>query len=130
MLTTALGVLAAASKKKRAQVFDELFQFNDKLILNLKFSRLPLQKIAEGFTYIPNLLNGENPLEGKDGEVVDDYLSSLGTTDAVSQVEFLNSRRNMLETMRSESAETYKKYSSLYLKIFFLVGVLIAVLLA
>lgn len=122
--------MAAAGKKKRAQVFEELFEFNDKLLLNLKFSRLPLQKIAEGFTYIPDMLNGKNPLQGKDGEVLEDYLSSLGTTDAVSQIEFLNSRRTMLETLRSESAESYKKYSSLYIKIFFLVGVLIAVLLA
>ncbi len=129
-LTTALGVIASSGKKKRAQVFDELFQFNDKLILNMKYSRLPIAKIAEEFKSVKGILNGENPLRGKDGEIIDDYVSSLGTTDAVSQAEFLNSRRTMLETLKVESADDYKKYSSLYIKIFFLAGALIAVLLA
>ena len=112
------------------QIFSELYEFNEQLLLNLKFSRQPLNKIAEKYKFIPEILNGERLLEGEDGEIISDYAVNLGKTDAPSQIDYLNGRKAALEKYKLESAEQYKKYSSLYLKIFFLVGVLIAVLIA
>lgn len=111
-------------------VFGELYEFNEQLILNLKFSRQPINKIAEKYKFVPEILRGDKLLEGEDGEIVSDYAINLGKTDALSQIDYLNGRKAALEKYKNESAEQYKKYSSLYVKIFFLVGVLIAVLIA
>lgn len=129
-LTTSIGIFLTANKKKRMQVFGELYEFNDQLLLNLKFSRQPLNKIAEKYKFVPEVLHGERVLDGEDGEFVSDYVVNLGKTDALSQIDYLNGRKAALEKYKNESAQEYKKYSSLYLKIFFMVGVLIAVLIA
>lgn len=129
-LTTSLGIFLSANKKKRMQVFGELYEFNEQLILNFKFSRQPINKIAEKYKFVPPILRGEKLLEGEDGEIISDYAINLGKTDALSQIDYLNGRKAALEKYKNESAVQYKKYSSLYVKIFFLVGVLIAVLIA
>lgn len=125
-----MGVLLSAKKKKRMNVFSELYEFNEQLILNLKFSRAPLDKVAGNFKLMPEMLRGSIPLEGKDGQFICDYLFNLGKTDALSQVDYLNGRREWLARYRDESRTEYRKYSSLYIKIFFMIGVLMAVLLA
>ena len=130
VLTTSLGIFLSANKKKRMQVFGDLYEFNEQLILNLKFSRQPISKIAEKYKFVPEILRGQKILEGEDGEIVSDYAINLGKTDALSQIDYLNGRKAALEKYKTESAAQYKKYSSLYVKIFFLVGVLIAVLIA
>lgn len=129
-LTTSLGIFLSANKKKRMQVFAELYEFNEQLLLNFKFVRQPLSKIAEKYKFVPEILRGEKVLDGEDGEVIKDYAINLGKTDALSQIDYLNGRKPALEKCKNESATEYKKYSSLYVKIFFLVGVLIAVLIA
>ena len=129
-LTTALGVLFSANKKKRMQVFAELYEFNEQLLLNLKFSKAPLAKVAEPYKHIPAVIRGENVLSGKDVETLSEYIVNLGKSDAQSQVDYLNGRKAQLSKLKEESAADYKRYSSLYLKVFFMVGVLMAVLLA
>ncbi len=127
---TTLGVFFSANKKKRMQVFSELCEFNDQLIMNLKFSKNPLDKVAQNYKYIPTALKGGKLLDGKDGEVISDYFVNLGKSDAMSQIDYLNGRKELLVKYREESQTNYKRYSSLYVKIFFMIGVLMAVLLA
>ena len=129
-LTTSIGVFLSAKKKRRMQIFSELYEFNEQLLLNLKFSRQTMDKVAQNFKFIPDLLKGKKLLDGRDGEVVGEYLFNLGKSDALSQIDYLNERKAVLAKLKDESTEIYKKYSSLYLKIFFLLGVLMAVLLA
>lgn len=112
------------------QVFSELYEFNDRLIMNLKFNKNPLDKVASDFKYMPTALKGGKLLDGKDGEVISDYFLSLGKSDAMSQIDYLNGKKEQLQKFRDESQTNYKKYSSLYIKIFFMIGVLMAVLMA
>ena len=129
-LTTSLGIFLSANKKKRMQVFGELYEFNEQLILTLKFSRSSMDKIAQPYKFVPAILEGQSVLTGHDGEIIRDYLENLGKTDALSQVDYLSERKVILKKYKDESFSDYKKYSSLYIKIFFLIGVMIAVLLA
>lgn len=112
------------------QIFAELYEFNEQLILTLKFSRASIGKIASSFKYVQAILDGECVLSGQDADIVRDYMENLGKTDALSQVDYLTERKTILKKYKEESYTDYKKYSSLYVKIFFLVGVLMAVLLA
>lgn len=129
-LTTSIGTFLAASKKKRMQIFAELYEFNEQLILTLKYSRASIDKIAAPFKYVGSILKGENLLGGGDADVIRDYTENLGKTDALSQVDYLTERKTILKKYKEDSFTDYKKYSSLYVKIFFLIGVLAAILLA
>lgn len=112
------------------QVFAELYEFNEQLILTLKFSMSSIEKIASPFKFMPDILKGKYPLSGEDADFIKDYTENLGKTDALSQVDYLSERKNLLKKYKEDSLADYKKYSSLYVKIFFLIGVLTAVLLA
>ena len=130
VLTTAIGPFLSASKKKRMQIFAELYEFNEQLILTLKFTRASMERIAEPFKFVPDILDGKELISGDEGQFLKDYIQNLGKTDALSQVDYLNERKVLLKKYKEESFADYKRYSSLYLKIFFLIGVMIAVLLA
>ena len=130
ILITSIGPFLSANKKKRMLVFAELYEFNEQLILTLKYSRSSIDKIAEPFKFVPQILKGEYPLGGSDKEFMCEYTRNLGKTDALSQVDYLNERKSALKKYKDDSFADYKKYNSLYIKIFFLIGVLAAVLLA
>lgn len=130
MLITSIGVLLSANKKKRSRIFSELYEFNEQLILNLKFNRYPVEKVAQPFKFVSEILKGKKLLEGKDGEIISDYTVNLGKSDALSQIDYLNDRKAALAKCRDDSLADYKRYGSLYVKIFFMIGVLAAVLLA
>ena len=111
-------------------MFSELYEFNERLILTLKFTRSSIDQIAASFKFIPQILSGESILKGEDESFIRDYTCNLSKTDALSQVDYLSERKLSLKKYKDESFTDYKKYSSLYIKIFFLVGVMSAVLLA
>lgn len=127
---TALGALLSAGKKKKMQVYSELYDFNEQLIMNLKFDKSPISKVAQGYKHIPAILNGGKALDGKDEEEIREYFSNLGKSDAMSQIDYLNGKVQHLAKLRDESQTEYKRYGSLYIKIFFMLGVLMAVLMA
>lgn len=129
-LISSIGVFLSSNKKKRMQVYAELYEFNEQLILNLKYSLSSIDKIAAPYKFVPDILKGENPLSEADAEFLKDYMENLGLTDALSQVDYLNERKVALKKYKDESLADYKRYSSLYIKIFFLIGVMTAVLLA
>ena len=58
------------------------------------------------------------------------YALYLVKSDAMSQIDYLNERREQLLKLKEQSQKDYKRYSSLYVKIFFMIGVLMAVLMA
>ena len=130
VLITSIGPLLSANKKRRMQIFAELYEFNERLILTLKFTRSSIDKIAEPFKFVPEILEGKELISGDEGQFLKDYISNLGKTDAMSQVDYLNERKSLLKKYKDDSFNDYKKYSSLYVKIFFLIGVMVAVLLA
>ncbi|HIU80631.1 MAG TPA: hypothetical protein IAC67_06930 [Candidatus Coproplasma excrementipullorum] len=128
--TTAIGVLLSADKKKRAQVFAELYEFNERMLINLKFGKARMSQIAADFRYIPDILAGKSVLNGSDGQFIADYIKNIGVSDSSSQIDYLNERKATIKKLMEESGENYKKYSSLYIKIALMTGILIAVLLA
>ena len=130
VLTTSIGHFLSANKKKRMQIFSELYEFNEQLILTLKFTRESMEKIAQPYKFVSDILEGKELLSGDEGQFLKDYIQNLGKTDALSQVDYLNERKLLLKKYKDDSFNDYKKYSSLYVKIFFLIGVMVAVLLA
>lgn len=130
ILTTFIGVLLSANKKKRMTVYAELYEFNERLILNLKYEKVRMQKIVYEYKYVSEIFEGKEVLSGKDKEFIDGYVNNIGSTDALSQIDYLNEKKIYLKKYKDDSLNDYKKYGALYVKIFFMVGILIAVLLA
>ena len=128
--TTSIGVILSADKKKRAQVYTELYEFNEKMLINLKFGRMKISQIAAQFRYMPDIVVGKCVLGGDDGRFIDEYIKNIGISNSSSQIDYLNERRNAIRKNMEESQNNYKKYSSLYIKIALMIGILIAVLLA
>jgi hypothetical protein len=112
------------------EVFDELYEFNEQLILNLKYGKENLNKVSDKYKYVSAILNGQKVATGEDEKFIENYISSLGATDAASQIDYLNERKVLLKKYKEDSYTQYKKYSSLYIKIALMIGILIAVLLA
>ena len=123
-------MLLSAEKKKRAQVFTELYEFNERMLLNLKFGKLRISQIASDFKYMPDIVVGKQLLNGADGQFIADYIKNIGVSDSSSQIDYLNERKSAIKKLMEESADNYKKCSSLYIKIALMIGILIAVLLA
>lgn len=115
-------------KKNKAKLYAELLDFNEKLILNLRYEQQPIKDILSGFEMLKMALDGK--LESEDNAAVQEYFEMLGKTDSVSQIEFLITRRDALTQKSKNADENYKRYGNLYIKIFFMVGILVAVLLA
>lgn len=128
--TTAVGVLLSADKKKRAAVFAELYEFNERMLINLKFGKQRISQIAADFKYMPDILAGKSLLGGDDGQFISQYIKNIGVSDSSSQIDYLNERKQAIKKRMDESGENYKKYSSLYIKMALMIGILIAVLLA
>ncbi len=119
----------AAEKKKEVNIFTQFYEFNEKLLLNLKYGKIKVNEIAAQYPSVRSSFEGKSLLKGDKEEFLKSYISNIGSTDAFSQVEYLNERKEMLKKYLAESEENYKKYGSLYFKIALMIGILVAVLL-
>lgn len=130
LLSGGLGLAISAEKKREMNVFGQFYDFNEKLILNLKFNREKIGTVADEFDLVKRVMRGDQLIKGEDGEFLKRYLSDIGKTDAPTQIEYLNEKGQTLEKLKNKSEENYKKYGSLYFKLSLMAGILIAVLLA
>ena len=125
-----MGLAISAEMKKEMKVFGQFYDFNEKLILNLKFNKDKVAVVAEECDYVKKAMNGESVVKGSDGEILTQYLSDIGRTDAPTQIMYLNEKGQTLLKLKQKNEEKYKKYGSLYFKLSLMAGILIAVLLA
>ena len=104
VLTTFAGVLLSAEKKKRAAVYSELYEYNELLLLNLKFGREDMKSLCGGFKYMGEVLAGKPGLKGADGEIFKNYASNPGATHAASQIDYLNQRQAEIKKKQDEKS--------------------------
>jgi len=130
MLSGALGLLISSEKKRRTKIIEQFCQFNEQFILNLKYGREKIGKVAEGYDYVKKAMAGDEVLKGDEGKFIADYINGLGESDPATQIEYLNERGVKLKEYRQIFEDNYKKYGSMYFKLCLLAGLLIAVLLA
>lgn len=129
ILSALLGIALAANKKQRYKVLCELYDFNERLILNVKYERKRFEDVAAKYESVKRFLRGEEIIDGEEGEFIKKYFEVIGTTDAQSQLGYLSEMKETLGKYKTESEIKYKKYGSLYLKLCIACGILIAVLL-
>ena len=127
ILSALFGIILTADKKKTMKVFAQFYEFNEKLLLNLKYGKTKVSEVASQYDYVQTVFDGKEVLKGEKQDFLQSYVSNIGSTDSYSQVDYLNERKETLKRYKEESENDYKKYGSLYFKIALMVGILIAV---
>lgn len=130
VLSAMLGMALSNYLNKRMQIIGEFYDFNEKLLMNMKYGRNKLSEILKDYPEVEKAYIGEEVIGGEEGEFFKKYLSGIGVSDAYSQTEYLNEMKKTLSKFKSESEEKYKKYGPMYFKLCLAGGILIAVLIA
>ena len=149
--TTFCAYVLAKKYRKRMLFFQEFYTFNERFLSEIAYYRRPIKEFIglyayqgefadfladvfaerEGNTQIGAvLLEGDYDfLKEEDRKTVEDYFLMLGKGDSASQKGYFSSIKERLFALRNEAEKDAKRYGDLYIKIGFLCGLLILILI-
>lgn len=150
--TSFCGYLLARKYRQRKLFFRQLYEFNERFLTEIAYYRRPLREFASKYSYrgefgglLENFFKGlevgyvqENTfmdkthfsfLKEEERRMTEDYFLMLGRGDSVSQRGYFSSMKEQLSAVCTEADKTCKKYADLYIKIGFLCGLLILILM-
>ena len=150
--TTFCGYLLAKKYRIRKQFFIQLQEFNERFLSEIAYYKRPLREFIAGYAYrgefdillqefVVGLENGTfhertlsdlptySFLTQEERRFVSDYFLMLGRGDSTSQKGYFSSVKEPLIKLQTKSAESCKKYGDLYIKIGFLCGLLVLILI-
>lgn len=148
---TVVGFLLAKKYRKRKQFFAQLYLFNERFLNELSYYRRPLAECIGQFAYKGEfallldlyfeciesgsyLLDVKNNAEfsflteeEKNGVI--DYFRMLGKGDSASQKTHFSAQQASLQKWRVDAENLAKKYEDLYVKLGFLIGLFLLIIL-
>ena len=150
--TTFCGYLFGKKHRKRKQFFTQWTLFNERFLNEISYYRHPLQDFFNKYSYkgefnlllkrffecvksrsvlTETLLVGTefHFLKADEKRTIEDYFLMLGKGDSASQKTYFSSVKNMLTKAENDAVATCKKYGDLYVKLGFLCGLLILILI-
>lgn len=151
--TTYCGRFCARKYRLRKHFFGQFYEFNERFLNEIAYYRRPLmefavkypykgefQKLIEGFfgtlrqkttkdTGVHGLLDEYDFLKADEKVFAGDYLTMIGKGDSGSQKEYFSGVRKQLSDYKEESAKECERYGNLYLKLGFLLGLAVLVLI-
>ncbi len=150
--TTFLGYLLGGKRRKRKAFYTQWALFNERFLNEISYYRQPLQSffnkyaykgeftfVLERFLYCvkngvklsSNLLEKESFdfLNAEEKSDVENYFSMLGKGDSTSQKAYFSAQKQSLEEWAKRATDNAKKYGDLYVKLGFLCGLLILILI-
>ena len=127
----------------KRKFYNDFYEFNKRYKSELAFKRTTLIKLIKEintgsniYLLLTNHFNKscetiEFTKQLSDGEMqfINSYLNSIGRGDVASQTEFINQSNEIIYKSLNYSIEEEKKYKTLYIKIGFLAGLIIFVLI-
>jgi stage III sporulation protein AB len=153
ILSSACGFLLAKKHRKRKAFFTQLYQFNERFLNEIAYYRRPITEFVSQFTYkgefalllenyFESVKNGDDVLlldlqndsnfsfliEEEKNEITD-YFYTLGKGDSVSQKNYFSSQKERLSKRQTEADTVAKKYVDLYVKLGFLFGLFLLIIL-
>ena len=150
--TSFCGRLLAKKYRQRSSFFQNFKEFNERFLNEITYMRRPLGEFITAYTYegefqellrdFYTFLKG-NPssssflqdgskyifLKGDDKKIVEDYFLMLGKGDSVSQKGYFSAVKDTLVKLHVEAQNDAKRYGDLYVKIGFLCGLLLLILM-
>ena len=154
--TSFTGYVLAKKYRQRKEFFAQWQEFNERFLAEISYYRRPLNDFLSKYVYkgeFQEILYSFSVLIRKEGQRkqtmlqnalslseysflkneerqrVEDYFLMLGKGDSVSQKAYFSSVRDLLKKLQNESKEQSKKYGDLYIKLGFLLGLLILILI-
>lgn len=141
---TGIAYLFTRKHKQRMLFFYNLDLFNERLVNEVSYTRVPLPAFIEKYEFggdFKKMLQekrasdfgtenyGFSYLTPDERKFLSDYFLLVGRSDAASQRTYLSAVREEIAGRRRSAEEIYKKYFSLYMKLGFLAGLVLAVLI-
>lgn len=150
--TSFCGYLLAKKYRQRKEFFSQFKEFNERFLSEISYYRRPIREFASRYAYkgeFHTLLEDffrsltsrsadarsftDFPTYGflttEEKKVVEDYFLMLGKGDSGSQKGYFSAVKEPLNKLQTESETACKKYGDLYVKIGFLCGLLILILI-
>lgn len=150
--TTFCGYLLARKYRQRKLFFSQFKEFNERFLNEISYYRRPIKEFVSGYAYQGefNMLLQEffrcieeNSMEDRaifdlpdynfltqdEKGIVRDYFLMLGKGDSGSQKGYFSSVRETLAKSQAEAENSCKRYGDLYLKLGFLCGLFILILI-
>ena len=153
IVCSCIGWFLSQRYKKRKEFFNSLIMFSNKLSVDINFSRAKLSEVVNSFdkVYSKNLcgikenylnyLSSKNelvkeklfdknvPATGEEKDLIFLFFKCLGRLDASGQTKEIENFKTRFIEMKDKADLEYKKYGSMYLKLGFIAGLFLAVLL-
>ena len=151
--TSYCGYFLAKKYRKRKSFFIQLYEFNERFLNELSYYRRPLSAFLKKYEYKGEFLELINVFFGqlsekstqnkdvyellkeydflKDDEkaFTFDYFRMLGVSDSSSQKEYFLAARSSLTEYKSRGEADSEKFGSLYVKLGFLCGLTILIVI-
>lgn len=148
--TTFCGRTFAKKYRQRKDFFRQLHEFNERFLSEIVYYRRPLQTFIGAYAYrgdferlLEDFLSAvkENAtpvrferstysfLNADERRTIEDYFTMLGRGDSASQKGYFASLKGTLDGWQEKSNEEAKKYGDLYVKLGFLCGLLLLILI-
>lgn len=140
----AAAYLLTRKYKQRMSFFYNLNLFNERLVNEVSYTKIPLPAFVEKYEFSGDF---KKMLEEKKGtdfgrenysfsyltaderKFLSDYFLLVGKSDAASQKTYLSAVRGEIAERKRTAEEIYKKYFSLYMKLGFLAGLILVILI-
>ncbi len=150
--TSLCGRMLAKKYRVRRDFFKQFKEFNERFLSEIAYTRRPLKVFAQSYAYHGEFqellrdyfkaLEAQLPvgspfferenysfLTEEEERTVGNYFLMLGKGDSASQKGYFSSVRDKLSAMQTESEKEAKRYGDLYVKLGFLCGLLILILI-
>lgn len=146
-LTSFIGYLLAKKYRQRKDFFLQFYEFNERFLTELAYRRRPIREFVSSYAYRGDfnflLVEFFSGIEERDAfdlpdltflskeekSFIFDYFSMLGRGDSLSQKGYFSSVKETLSSHVKSSANACKRYGDLYIKLGFLCGLLILILI-
>ena len=150
--TTLCGYLLSKKYRRRRLFYAQFREFNDRYLNEMSYYRRPLAEFFSKYSYkgefdfllndyLSSIKKGQtsfeklldcsdfNFLKKEELPFVCDYFSMLGKGDSSSQKTYFGSVKENLKKLETDATQTCKKYGDLYIKLGFLCGLFILILI-
>ena len=142
VLCTILGYFFAQKYCQRRDFFNSFSSFNKRFKGEVGFTKNSIISLVDKQTqkddfykYLADFLSSgkvnveEKYLNKEDVSFFYEYLKNLGVGDVETQIKYLDSLEKQIELKVKEATENDKKYRSLYIKLGFLIGLVVLIVL-
>ena len=149
--TSFCGYVLTKKYRKRKRFFAELKEFNERFISEISYSRRPITEFFFAYSYKGEFNEFFNDyfqsiqkdddvyeirktellefLNSEEKGVVEDYFLMLGKGDSASQKAYFLGMKERINKTYADADTAYKRYGDLYIKLGFLCGLFIILLI-